>query len=1214
MTRRTSARLRLALGVLVLAALLAGTAGASSASASGGWWLINQSFAPNNLVSGEEAAIVVTAVDGGYQPIEAVKTKKTTSNIVLSDTLPANTEIIEGSEAIEGQAGPQEPKPPAHPLIKLPCTTTGTPATGQTVSCTIEGLKLLPFEEIRLKVLVKVLASNGTNLTNRVNVSGGAIPGEGAAPSGSSEKTANVTGEAPAFGLEREGYKLRPENQDGSLDTQAGSHPFQLSTTFNLAKNLFSAIPAGNKTPRKFFGSPALTKNLHFVLPPGLLGRVAGFPKCPSQDFNEVVPGPGGLNACPTNTAIGVASASIYTPVVLGDYTASVPIFNLQPNVGEPARFGFTIDEVPVVLTTAVRTGSDYGVEVSVHYAPQTADVLSSQVVFWGVPGDPRHDSQRGWACLDGKYWVEGAGVEEQCENEDAPNPQALLTMPAVCGANPVSTVSGESWPKTEGEASETSTFSGGYTFESPFSGCDKLPFTPSISVTPDQSSTSTPTGLNVHIKVPQATTLSAEGLAEADIRDTALKLPAGMVTSGGAAEKLMACTANQIGLSIPGIEEFTPQLESQELSTLLANNSFTPSADTCPQQAKVGTVVIKTPLVEEPLYGSVYLARVHAAPFESPLVLYITAEEKTSKVKVKLAGEVTIDEATGQLTSTFKGAPPLPFEDLELHLFNDRATQSTPERCGVYKSAASFFASSSTPGHPVEVGQEPSFAITSGPGGGACPTAPTLPFGTPVKAGPQNTKGGAFSPFVVVLERPDGDQALKSITVHEPPGAAAMLASVTPCPTAVAEQPEPNCPASSQIGESTAFAGLGSEPTQIPGQVYLTGPYHGAPFGLLAVTDATHVGPFDLGKIPVLSTITVDQTTAAATITSNPLPQWAPRPGGATPEHPLGSTGIPSQIKKLVIDVNRPGFTFNPTNCEAKSTTVETSGYEGGTSSTAAPYPLSGCGTLPFKPTISVNVESNYSRTEGTGMKIKLVSGKGQANIKLTKLVFPESVPSRLTTIQKACPSQVFNANPASCPEGSVIGSAVAHTPVLKSPLTGPAYLVSHANESFPDAVFVLQGEGIKLILDGKTNIKGGVTSSTFATVPDAPVETFEVTLPRGPHSAFSGFGNLCEKPIEVPTTFGGQNGALIEGKTHVTVEKCGKGGALPIKKESELAKLLKKCKKLKNHKKRVKCEATARKQVKAVASCKKKNKGHTKKINSCVTKARKKYALKLK
>ena len=1196
--------IRTAFLVAFVAGLLAAGAGASTASAAGGWWLVNQSFAPGTLTNGQEGAIVVTAVDGGYQAIEAVKTKKTTSNIVLTDTLPAGVEVIGTSEAVKGQAGPQEPKA-AHPLVKLVCTVTGVPATGQTVTCPVEGLKLLPFEEIRLKVLVNVLAENGTTVTNQVKISGGAVEGGGAAPTATAEKTTTVATEPSTFGAEREGYKLRPENQDGSLDTQAGSHPFQLSTTFNLNKNLFAAIPAGNKTPQKFYGSPALTNNLHFVLPPGLLGRAAGFPKCSSADFNEIVPGPGGLNACPTNTAIGVASANIYTPVVLGDYTASVPIFNITPNAGEPARFGFTIDEVPVVLTTKVRTGSDYGVEVSVHDAPETADVISSQVVFWGVPGDSRHDSSRGWACLDGKYWVEGEAVEEQCENEDAPNPPAFLTMPAVCGANPVSTVSGESWPLSneKGEEPKVYTLAGSYTFESPFTGCDKLPFEPSISVTPDQTSTSTPTGLDVKLTVPQATTLSGEGLAEADIRNQTLRLPAGVLTAGGAASGLKACSAEQLGFTGFG-ENIAEQLE---------NDHFTPNADNCPPGAKVGTVRIKTPLVEEELHGSVYLARVDTAPFTSPLVLYITAEEETSKVKVKLAGEVSINEETGQLTSKFIGAPPLPFEELELHLFDGgRATQSTPERCGTYKSGASFFASSSTEGHPVEVTAEPSFAITSGPGGSACPAEGPLPFATPFKAGPESTKGGAFSPFVVTLVRPDGNQALKSITVHEPAGAAAMLASVTPCPTAEAEKAEPNCPTSSEVGSSTAYAGLGGEPTQIPGQVFLTGPYHGAPFGLLALTDATHVGPFDLGKIPVLSTITVDPTTAAATITSNPLPQFAPLPGGATPAHPLGSTGVPSQIKALVINVNRANFTFNPTNCDPKSVVGETTGYEGGTSSTSAPLAITECGALPFKPTISVNVESNYSRVDGTGMKIKVTSGAGQANIKKTKLVFPESVPSRLTTIQKACPSQTFNANPANCPEGSVIGTAIAHTPVLKSPLTGPAYLVSHANESFPDAVFVLQGEGIKLILDGKTNIKGGVTSSTFETVPDAPVETFEVTLPRGPHSAFSGFGNLCEKAIEVPTTFGGQNGALIEGKTHVTVENC--GGVKRSFKESELAKLLKKCKKVKNHKKRVKCEATARKQVKAVATCKKKNKGHAKKLNSCVAKARKTYALKLK
>jgi uncharacterized repeat protein (TIGR01451 family) len=1183
MTARKLARLRRLVLALLLLAVLSLAGGAAGASASSAWWLVNQSFAPTNLAPGKEAAIIVNAVNAGYTPIEAE-----TAQVTLTDTLPAGVEVVPGSAAIEGEVGENPSKPPKHPLVLLTCT-----QTGQTLSCPVK-FKLLPTEAVRLKILVKVTAEAGTTLTNIVHLEGGGAPAVTVPSSG-------VASPEPApFGEEH--YELLPENADGTLDTQAGSHPFQLSTTFDLNKSLITVKSFGSGREEKRYSSPALAKNLNFTLPPGLIGNVAHRPQCSGANFNTFLTG--GLNLCPQNTAIGVGSVTVLIPGGLGDYTQPVPIFNLVPDPGEPARFGFEIHSVPVVLTTKVRTGSDYGVEVSVHYATEAADVLNSQVIFWGVPGDPRHDSERGWPCLGGGYFVEGLEVVPPCEPANEANPGSFLTMPTTCTATPpVSLVNGESWPTTgpkEEEAIHTELLEGKTTFSSPFTGCNLLPFQPTIEVHPDKTEASTPTGLNVKIKVPQSSTLSATELAEAAIKDTTLQLPAGMTAAGGAANGLVSCPASALGFNGFG-ESLTQQLE---------NNKFSPEAASCPDAAKVGTVRINTPLLEGELHGSVYLAKVDTAPFSSPLVLYLTAEEATSGVKVKLAGEVSIDEATGQLTSKFADAPPLPFSELELHLFDgDRATQATPARCGTYAAGASFTGSSSTESAPIVVNSEPGFSITSGPAdeAGACPTGATLPFGPGFKASVGNTQGGAFSPFTVVLQRNDGNQALKSLTVHEPPGAAAMLSSVTPCPTAVAEAAEPACPASSQIGESTAYAGVGGEPTAIPGQVYLTGPYHHAPFGLLAVTDASHVGPFDLGKIPVLSTITVDPTTAAATITSNPIPQFAPKPGD-----PTHSTGVPSQIKTLVVDVNRPGFTFNPTNCDPKSVIGTTTGWEGATSTSERPFQSSGCGSLPFKPTISVNVESNVSRLDGTGMKIKVTSGKGQANIKKTKLVFPASVPSRLTTIQKACPSQTFNANPASCPEGSVVGTAIAHTPVLKSPLTGPAYLVSHANESFPDAVFVLQGEGIELILDGKTNIKNGVTSSTFETVPDAPVETFEVSLPRGPHSAFSGFGDLCASPIKVPTIFGAQNGALIEAETKVTVENC--IGVKPHKTESELAKLLKKCKKAKKHKVRVKCEATARKQVKAVATCKKKNKGHTKKINSCVSRARKTYALKLK
>src|SRR5256886_15150267 len=131
-------------------------------------------------------------------------------------------------------------------------------------------------------------------------------------------------------------------------------------------------------------------------------------------------------------------------------------------------------------------------------------------------------------------------------------------------------------------------------------------------------------------------------------------------------------------------------------------------------------------------------------------------------------------------------------------------------------------------------------------------------------------------------------------------------------------------------------------------------------------------------------------------------------------------------------------------------------------------------------------------------------------------------------------------------CPEGSNIGRATIRTPVFTNPLAGPAYLVSHGNAAFPDVEFVLQGEGIKLILDGKTDIKKGITYSRFESTPDAPFTRFETTLPAGPHSALTANVpekkkfNLCGEKLLMPTEITGQNGVLIKQKTKIKITGC--------------------------------------------------------------------------
>jgi hypothetical protein len=1172
--------------------------GAASASANSAWWLMDSSTGPTNLVHGKKAVVLASAVNAGYTAASGAA-----KQITITDTLPVGTKLLKVQNA---EAGVYQNLGGQHP-IQLACTVT----ENRIVKCSLPIAStsiVYPYENVRLKLEVEVENSLETGAVNTVKIEGGKSAEGEEIGTETFNKTLKVSGEETEFGLAR--FDFRQEDDTGAVVSQAGAHPFQLTTTVNFNEiaeetENFASEKILNPVP------PQMTKNVHFVLPRGLIGNVAHRPQCTEAAFDTFFTG--GANNCRENTALGVASVTVLEPNIVGFATAPVPIFNLVPAPGEPARFGFEFAQVPVVLTTKVLPENEYAVEVSVHYATQSAYVEGSQVTFWGVPGDHRHDASRGWECL-----AEGAQVKEiseprPCKPSEEDPPQAFLSMPTSCEDKPVATGSGESWPKKgkDGIAHEA-TFGGTgedeFKFE-PFTNCAALPFSPTVEYEADHPQAATPSGMTVRVKVPQDSTLSGtEGaLAEAGVRKTTLTLPAGVEANAGAANSLLTCTTSQFGYLGP--EPFG----EESLAPLLSQNHFNTADVTCPDEAKVGTVKIVTPLLEQELEGSAYLAHIHTNPFQSPLVLFLVAEDKTAGIQVKLAGKVIPDPNTGALTSVFEETPPLPFSELIVHLMDGaRASQSTPETCGTFPGSAAFVPWS-VAGSPEERDAQAytpggsgqgSLAINQGAGGAPCSAPGTQPFNPSFQAGSGGTtQGGAFAPFTVTLGRADGDQAVKALTVTEPPGAAAMLSSVTPCPTAEAEKPEPNCPASSAVGESTVVAGLGTSHVVLKGTAYLTGPFHGAPFGLLDVTDATHVGEFNLGHIPVMSRITVDENTAQATVTSEAAPKFV--------------KGFPSQIHQLNVNINRPGFTFNPTNCSTFQTVAHSSGWGNpgigeGSSTSTYPFAASNCGALPFKPTLTAEIESNVSRVDGTGMVVKVTSSTGQANIKKTKLVFPSSIPSRLTTIQKACDDHIFNVNPANCPEGSVIGTAIAHTPVLKSPLVGPAYLVSHANASFPDAEFVLQGEGIKLVLDGKTDIKKGITSSTFETVPDAPVETFEVKLPRGPHSAFSGFGDLCATPQNLPTEMIGQNGASITVTTKAKVLNC--GGVKHNTTESELAKLLKKCKKLKNHKKRVKCQATAHKQVKAVATCKKKNKSSKKKMNSCIVKARKTYALKLK
>jgi hypothetical protein len=1034
-----------------------------------------------------DGQIIVTAVNLGDANADPA-----VAPIKLTDKLPAGLEAVGMEAFVDSVVLEQRNFPVECSVESLSCEFSGKNSNG--------AVNIPPYEQIQLRILVRVKGDAKSGEVNEAEISGG-----GAKPVGASEPL--VVSESPVpFGVNT--YEMRPEEADGSIDTQAGSHPFQLTTAVDLNETFMNKEFDGNDN---FVGKPVgLAKDFQFKLPPGLIGNPTPFPQCPLALFLR--------SKCPPQTAIGVARVTVAVPggIEFGDVIPfAEPLYNIEPSVGEPARFGFVVDEeVPVLLDTSVRTGGDYGVTVSVTNITQTAEFINSEVTFWGVPGDPRHDKARGASCISRAHAEavsDGLETTEKlpCSSPAESHPPPLLALPTSCPRDPV-TGAPEAM-KTSMEADSWADPSDVLSFPSTqplpaLDGCNRLQFEPSISVSPDGQATSTPTGLSVRVHVPQDVSLDSQGLAEADVKDTTVALPAGVAIDPAGADGLLACSEEQIALHSPG-----------------------PAS--CPAASKIGLVKIKTPLLPNELNGQAYLAAQDANPFGSLVAIYVVAQEPVSGTLVKLAGEVTPDPVTGQLISTFKNTPQLPFETFELHFFGgDRAPLGTPTLCGAYTTDASIEPWTET----GAVGSSSRFDIITGPNGTPC-HAP-LPFNPSLTVGSLNIQAGAFTPFTTTMSREDGEQNLQGIVLHMPPGVSGLLSGVALCGEAQANAG--TCGTESQIGETVVSVGLGGDPFSVTGgKVYITGPYKGAPFGLSIVNPAK-AGPYDLGQVVVRAKIEVNPITAALTVATDDSGQY---------KIPSIIDGIPLQIKHVYVNINRPGFTFNPTNCDPLRITGQLQSTEGASQTLSVPFQVTNCAVLGFKPGFKVSTAGKTSRANGASLNVKLLYPKArfgsQANIKSVKVDLPKQLPSRLTTLQKACTAAQFEANPAGCPQDSIVGHATAITPLIPVPLTGPAYFVSYGGAKFPELVIVLQGYGVTLDLHGETFInKAGITSSTFHTVPDAPVGSFELNLPQGKYSALAANGNLCKSKLTMPTLFDAQNGMVIKQSTPISVTGCPK------------------------------------------------------------------------
>jgi hypothetical protein len=1049
-----------------------------------------------------DGEIYVLAENMGNSPLDG-----SVSAAKIVDALPPGLKAV-------GVAGSQ-PGPISSPNVisSLPCSLEPLP------TCTLTE-KLWPYMQLEMRIAVVVEAGAHSGEPNEVSASGGG------APSATTSHPITVSDSPTPPGIEN--YELTPEEEGGLPTTQAGIHPFQLTTTIDLNQTADEApLDPWNFKPQVGPVGPA--KDLNFKWPPGLIGNPTPLSQCTTVQFQDFVDHES-ENACPNSSVVGVATVTVNTGQgIFGTGTFSVPLFNLVPRVGEPARFGFTIpvSEAGVYIDTSVRMGGDYGITVSVNNITQTAGFLSSSVAVWGVPGDPRHNAVRGWACL---YQAEQFDVEHApCEASNAPSPPPFLQMPTSCTGPLATSVEADFWGEPR-LAGEQQSFAG---LALPaLDGCNRAPFSPSLVVTPDGTAASTPTGLNVDVHNPQEGSLNPAGLAEPDVKDITVALPEGFAIDPAGADGLQACSEGLVGFT--GFTELGSGVQTAAFTDRLPGSNasgepFQQGVNFCSDASKIGTVKITTPLLPNPLTGAVYLAAQDANPFASLVAMYVVAEDPVSGVLVKLAGEVSLSES-GQVVASFRNNPQLPFEDAELHFFGgDRAPLGSPSRCGRYTTTAAFAPWTGTEAaHPSS-----SFDVTSGPNGSPCPGA-ALPFNPSLTAGTTSIQAGGFSPFTMTMSREDGQQNLQAIQLHMPPGMSGTLATVKLCDEVDANAG--TCGTESLIGETIVSVGLGGDPFSVTGgKVYITGPYKGAPFGLSIVNPAK-AGPYDLGKVIVRAKIDVDPETAVLTITTDNEGRY---------KIPTIIDGIPLQIKHVNVLINRPGFTFNPTNCSHLAITGTLFSTEGASQRLSVPFQATNCAVLAFKPKLTASTSGKTSRANGASLHVKLTypAGPYDANIARVKVELPKALPSRLTTLQKACTARVFDANPANCPAASVIGQATATTPVLPAPLSGPAIFVSHGNEAFPSLNIVLQGYGVTVHLVGSTFISPkGITSSTFKTVPDVPVGTFELTLPQGPYSALTANTNLCKTKLNMPTEFIGQNGALIKTTTKIQATSCGK------------------------------------------------------------------------
>jgi hypothetical protein len=876
------------------------------------------------------------------------------------------------------------------------------------------------------------------------------------------------------------------EANHSEIFTQAAGHPSQGVTDFTIKSHVIQATPFPAEGPE------GNVKNIRTDVGPGESTNPESVPKCSIKDFEgtkiEPAPGVPAFTApnCP-NSLIGTNKVKIVIQIPKGEPFegdfANVELegnlYNLEQPNGLSAYFGVALNAASLFKG-----------------APLYLHTFLEGHIEWGK--EPQGTNQGDYHDIYEIKNVTPGLIRSRIDFKGNIGTGGFLTLPSSCtgiGPQTTTTLHIESY---EGGSAST-----GYSGPIGTEGCKAepgfklVPFKPEFKLTPETTQQDQPDGITTELTLPHDP--SPTGIDSSQLKTASVTLPEGLTLNPSAAGEVKeACTPAQARIH---------------------SSTFGVG---CPEKSKLGTVSLNVPtLPEGSLTGSMYLGGPESGPITGPpYTMYINAESTRYGVDVRLQGSVVPNETTGRLTATFAENPEQPFSNLKL-TFNGgpKAPLANPLVCGTAKTETSMSPYTGT------LAQSPfsEFTVDGNGKSGACPSP--LPFSlsqSTSNLAPGNA--GANTSFAFNLERSDGQQYLEKVKTVLPAGLVGKIAGVPLCGEPQAALG--TCEVSSQIGVATVKAGAGSAPFEFPGFVYLTGPYNGAPYGLSIVVPAL-AGPFSLGNVVTRATINIEPNYPNRVAVASVLPTIF--------------KGIPLRVKNINLNINRQGYLINPTNCSLLATESASTSTLGATQSLSSPFQVHNCSALALKPSFKAATGAKTSKANGASLETTINQGAGQTNIKSVMVQLPKQLPSRLTTLQKACPESVFAANPFNCPGGSFVGGVRANTPVLSGKLKGPAILVSHGGQAFPDLDLVMETEGVRVILVGNTNIKNGITTTNFATLPDVPVSSITVNLPIGGHSAVAANGNLCANPLVMPTTITGQNGFVVKQNTKMRVVGCG-------------------------------------------------------------------------